>query len=175
MFCPTCGKDNAREQKYCASCGTNLETVAQALAGGDDNFFVKMDSGIDQFIARYSEHVFKSAPLDATDRKVGGSWRLLGKAIVTSFLDILLFFLMWNLLPLRFIILLISTPFRLLADRGGRGEDRRPNELGSRPRAELEIPVPAELAAAPPAVPSVTENTTKNLVGQRRGRHTRSE
>src|SRR4051812_8854624 len=102
MFCPTCGKDNSLELKYCASCGTNLEAVWQALSGGEEAFFTKMDTGIDQLVARYSEHVFRNAPQSAAERRVSGSWKLLGQAVITSFLDILLFFLMWNLLPLRF-------------------------------------------------------------------------
>jgi uncharacterized membrane protein YvbJ len=31
MFCPKCGRDNLNEQKFCASCGTNLEAVSQML------------------------------------------------------------------------------------------------------------------------------------------------
>jgi hypothetical protein len=118
MFCPTCGKDNSQELKFCASCGTNLEAVSQALTGVEEDFFSKMDSGMDYFIARYAEHVFKDAPHNLADRSVKKSWIVLGQAVVTSLVDMLLFTLMWNLLPLRFIILLISTPFRLLAKRG---------------------------------------------------------
>ena len=130
MFCPTCGKDNALELKFCASCGTNLEAVSQALSGREEDFFTKMDTGIDQLVARYSEHVFRNAPQAATERKVSRSWQLLGQAVVTSFLDILLFFLMWNVLPLRFVILLVSTPFRLLAQRNeGERRQRAPGLL----------------------------------------------
>ena len=160
MFCPHCGKDNSLEQKYCASCGTNLEAVSQALAGREQDFFTKMDAGMDFFIARYSEHVFTSASSAAADRTVSRSWKLLGQAVVTTFVDILLFTLMWNLLPLRFLILCISTPFRLLAERGADpagqltpGETYRPPEL---------TPARSELWLGD-AQPSVTENTTKHL------------
>jgi hypothetical protein len=161
MFCPTCGKDNSHELKFCASCGTNLEIVSQALAGREDDFFTKMDSGMDYLIARYSEHVFKDAPLAASERKVSRSWQLLGQAALTSIIDIFLFTLMWNLLPLRFCILVISTPFRLMGERNEATtqlpqpavEEYRPPEL-----AQSE----AQLWLADP-VPSVTENTTKNL------------
>ena len=161
MFCPNCGKDNSLEQKYCASCGTNLEAVSQALAGRDEDFFTKMDAGMDFFIARYSEHVFKSAPQGATDRKVSRSWKLLGQAVVTTFVDILLFSLMWNLLPLRFLILCISTPFRLLAERGtnlrrlpNRAEAYKPPEVAPAAQSGLWLR---------DANPSVTENTTRHL------------
>src|SRR3982750_3240592 len=117
MFCPTCGKDNPKELRFCASCGTNLEAVSQALTGREDDFFTKMDTGIDQLVARYAERVFHNAPQAASERKVSKSWELLGQAVLTSIVDILLFTLMWSLLPLRFMILVISTPFRLLSER----------------------------------------------------------
>ena len=115
MFCPNCGKDNSLELKYCASCGTNLAAVSQALTGREEDFFTKMDTGIDYFVARYTEHVFRDAPQGVSEHKVAKSWRLLGQAVVTTFVDLLLFTLMWNILPLRFLILCVSTPFRLLA------------------------------------------------------------
>ena len=68
MFCPTCGKDNSQELKFCASCGTNLEAVSQALTGVEEDFFSKMDSGMDYFIARYAEHVFKDAYSTANEK-----------------------------------------------------------------------------------------------------------
>jgi len=47
LFCPTCGRDNSVGRKFCASCGTNLEAVSQALSASDDDFFTKIDSGLD--------------------------------------------------------------------------------------------------------------------------------
>jgi len=117
MYCPTCGKRNGPELKFCAACGTNLAAVSQALTGREEDFFTKMDAGIDQLVGRYTEHVFRDAPQYANDRKVSSSWRLLGQAVLTTLLDLLLFVLMWNLLPLRFMILVISTPFRLMNER----------------------------------------------------------
>lgn len=34
MFCPRCAAQNLDDAKFCRTCGTNLETVALALAGG---------------------------------------------------------------------------------------------------------------------------------------------
>lgn len=31
MFCPNCGSNNSTEQKFCRSCGINLEQTAQSL------------------------------------------------------------------------------------------------------------------------------------------------
>lgn len=161
MFCPTCGKDNSHELKFCASCGTNLEVVSQALTGREDDFFTKMDSGIDQLIARYSEHVFRNAPLAANGRKVGKSWQLLGQAVLTSIVDLILFTLMWNLLPLRFCLLVISTPFRLLSERNENPERTlQPTTDAYKPPELTQPAAPLWLADS---APSVTENTTKNL------------
>ena len=118
MFCPTCGRDNPRERKYCASCGTNLEAVSQALLGSQDDFFTKIDSGLDHFLARYAEHVFKNAPANAAEQRLAKSWQVLGQSVLTSIVDLLLFALMWNVMPLRFLLLVISTPVRLITQRG---------------------------------------------------------
>jgi zinc-ribbon domain len=160
MFCPNCGRDNSRETKFCASCGTNLEVVSQALSGVRDDFFTKTDAALDQLIARYAEHVFKDAPSKINDRKVSSSWKILGQGAVTSFVDMILFSLMWNILPLRFLILLISTPIKLLTQRskrqlgakGGPEEDRKHNLV--EPVSNKRLPGPFL---------SVSEHTTQNL------------
>ena len=159
MFCPTCGKDNSQDLKFCASCGTNLEAVSQALTGVEEDFFSKMDSGIDYFIARYAEHVFKDAPHGLADRSVEKSWKVLGQAVVTSLVDMLLFTLMWNLLPIRFMILIISTPFRLLARRN---RETQHQTLAPAYRAPELAEGRSSLWLDQPGL-SVTENTTKHL------------
>ena len=158
MFCPTCGRDNSVGRKFCASCGTNLEAVSQALAGGDEDFFTKIDTALDNFFARYAEHVFKNAPSHAAEQRVGRSWQVLGQSVVTSFVDALLFFLMWNLIPLRFLMLLISTPVRLVS---GRGKGRK----GALPAGVdvHELPEAAPQQWLPGSVGSVTEHTTMIL------------
>lgn len=162
MFCPACGRENnTAERKFCASCGINLEAVSQALSRSEEDFFTRIDTGFDQFIARYSERVFKNPPSDAHDRRVGKSWRVLGQGVLTSFVDLLLFILMWNFLPLRFLILLFSTPFRLLSERS---KEQRSStaELESKKVAELTAPTPRQWL--PDSVASVTEYTTAILV-----------
>jgi hypothetical protein len=160
MFCPTCGRDNSREKKFCASCGTNLEAVSQALTGTRDDFFTKTDAALDQLIARYSEHIFKRTPANLNDRSVGNSWKLLGQGALTTFVDMLLFTLMWNILPLRFLILLVSTPFRLLSQRNNQQPNTTAELQEGAPRGLPEPPVNRWL---PEPVPSVSEHTTRNL------------
>ena len=148
------------ELKFCASCGTNLEAVSLALTGKEEDFFTKMDSGIDQFVARYTEHVFRTAPQGLSEHKVAKSWTLLGQAVVTTFVDILLFTLMWNILPLRFLILCISTPFRLLSERGSAQAAQPLVGEGYQPPALEAARTGMWLGHS---APSVTENTTKHL------------
>ena len=162
MFCPTCGRDNPRERKYCASCGTNLAAVFQALSGSQDDFFTRIDSGLDHFLARYAEHVFKSAPANAAEQRVGKSWQVLGQSVLTSIVSLLLFILMWNVIPLRFLLLVISTPVRLISQRG-QSQKRTPAGDGRLP--ELTDAGPQQWIAG--SIGSVTEHTTAILADER--------
>jgi hypothetical protein len=163
MFCPTCGRDNSLERKFCASCGTNLAAVSQALSGSQDDFFTKMDSGLDHFLGRYAEHVFKSAPANAAEQRIGKSWQVLGQSVLTSVVDLLLFTLMWNVIPLRFLLLVISTPIRLVTQRGRprkgslAGETRAPAFSETEPHQWL-----------PEPIESVTDHTTAILADSKR-------
>jgi len=158
MFCPTCGRDNSFERKFCASCGTNLEAISQALSGSDDDFFTKIDAALDHFLARYSEHIFKNAPANAAEQRIGKSWQVLGQSIVTSFVDFLLFTLMWNIIPLRFVLLLISTPIRLVS---GQSKNKRSVMPGGQRLLDLPEPVPHQWL--PDSIDSVTAHTTMIL------------
>lgn len=158
MFCPTCGRDNSLERKFCASCGTNLVAVSQALSGSEDDFFTKIDSGLDQFLARYSEHVFKNAPVHAAEQRIARSWQILGQSVLTSIMDLLLFALMWNVIPLRFLLLLISTPVRLITQRGKPA--KRPIAADAR---VADLPESGPQHWLPGSIGSVTEHTTAIL------------
>src|SRR2546423_1812276 len=155
MFCPTCGRDNSVERKYCASCGTNLEAVSQALSGSEDDFFTKIDAGLDHFLAKYAEHVFKNAPANAAEQRIAKSWQVLGQSVLTSIVDLLLFSLMWNIIPLRFLLLLISTPVRLVTQRGQPPKRTVP---GGRRVSDLPEAAPQQWLHGP--IESVTEHTT---------------
>ena len=160
MFCPKCGRDNLNEQRFCASCGTNLEAVSQMLSGTGADFFTRIDTGLDQFIAKYAEHVFTDAPSKATDRSVSNSWKLLGRGVLTSFIDLFLSLVIWNVFTVRFNILLFSTPFRLLSERSSRLKNSKP---GIDADAPLRLPEPLENEWISGAVPSVSEHTTERL------------
>ena len=163
MFCPTCGRDNSLERKFCASCGTNLVAVSQALSGSQDDFFTKMDAGLDHFLGKYAEHVFRNAPANAAEQRIGKSWQVLGQSVLTSIVDLLLFTLMWNILPLRFLLLVISTPIRLITQRG------RPRKRSIGGEVKMpEFPEPGPQQWLVGSMESVTEHTTAMLVDKER-------
>lgn len=166
MFCPTCGRDNAVGRKFCATCGTNLDLVSQALSGGDDDFFTKIDTGLDHFLARYAEHVFKNAPANAAEQRISKSWQVLGQTALTSIVDLLLFTLMWNIIPLRFLLLVISTPIRLVAQRGKPRKPSLPDVSKASELPETE-PQPRWLAGH---MDSVTDHTTAILANSERNK-----
>lgn len=158
MFCPTCGRDNLTSRKFCASCGTNLEAVSQALSGRDDDFFTKIDAGLDHFLGRYAEHVFKNAPANAAEQRIAKSWQVLGQSVLATIVDLLLFTLMWNVIPLRFLLLVISTPVRLITQRG-RARER--TIAGATKVPDLPEAAPQQWLAG--SMDSVTEHTTAIL------------
>ncbi|MBO0725603.1 MAG: zinc ribbon domain-containing protein [Blastocatellia bacterium] len=160
MFCPTCGKENALGRKFCVTCGTNLEAVSQALSGSKTDFFTRTDAALDILVAKYAEHVFKDAPANVTDATVGKSWKLLGQGVLTSLMDMILFSLMWNIFPLRFLILLISSPFRLLYERSNR---QKITKTGIEEHMSLEPTATATNEMLPKSVASVSEHITERL------------
>jgi len=176
MFCPTCGRENGGTRKFCIFCGTNLEAVSQALSGNKVSFLTRIDLGLDQLTAKYAEHVFDDAPGQAVDRSVANSWKILGKGITTSFVDLFLSIVMWNVFALRFDVLIVSTPFRLLSERS----KRRKLKQAVLSEEILEQSLPHQLAENQPPkwlpgqVASVTEFTTERLHEYRPVTQTRS-
>jgi len=160
MFCPTCGKENALGRRFCVACGTNLEAVSQALSGSKTDFFTRTDAALDQLIAKYAEHVFKDAPTNTANTTIGKSWKILGQGVLTSLMDMILFTLMWNVFPLRFLILLISSPIRLLYERSNR---QKITKAEIEEKTGFKLPPPATNELLDESMASVTEHTTERL------------
>lgn len=158
MFCPTCGKENAIGRKFCVSCGTNLEAVSQALTRSQTDIFTRTDLALDQFIGRYAEHLFKDAGDESEKPSLARSWKILGQGTLTTLWDIIIASLMWNVIPFRFLILLITSPFRLLHERS-----EKEKEKAYVPPAIAEAPGPALLGGARETPASVSEQTTEHL------------
>src|SRR5436190_21986739 len=109
MFCPSCGKDNPVECKFCAACGFNLEVITRALYTNSVGLYPRFDTALNQLIARYAERVFKNAPTTALSQNLFDSWKVLGEGILTASVDFALFWLMlFVIFPLRLLTLFIS-------------------------------------------------------------------
>ena len=160
MFCPTCGKENTIERKFCVSCGTNLEAVSHALTRSETDLFTRTDLALDQFIGRYAEHLFKDAGDERTRPSVSRSWKILGQGVLTTFWDFLIASLMWNVLPFRFLILIITSPFRLLHERSERQKTIE-GELVEGQQQQLPPVQPGDFLSEQPS--SVSEHTTERL------------
>jgi hypothetical protein len=160
MYCPNCGRDDSHKNKFCPSCGTNLKAIMEALTDDAAGTFGRIDKSLDEFVGRYAEHVFKDAPAKALDRRIRNSWELLIKGALTSLFDLALFTIMTALLPIRFLILLVYTPVRLLAERN---RDRSGAAAELEGRNSLHLPNPQPRAWLPNPVASITEHTTVSL------------
>ncbi len=148
MFCPTCGREESHERKFCTACGTNLERVTQALSPQIDGILTRADKNFDQWMARYAGMFFSSATNKAADWRIGNSWQVLGQSLLALLANFLLFWVMlFAAVPLRLIVLFFSTPFRLLSER---------NDKSAHATAELTVPTWSNDTV----IPSVTDHAT---------------
>jgi len=162
MFCPACGKDNFEGVKFCASCGTNLEVVSRALYSSSTGLFTRAENALNQVVTRYSERVFRNAPANALSRKLSDSWKFLGQGLITAAVDFLLFWVMlFAVFPLKLVTLLLSSPVRLLLERGS-----RPKQVPALPSAR-KVSTSAQLVAPDEwenrDMVSAVEHTTEHL------------
>jgi hypothetical protein len=83
---------------------------------------------------------------------------------MTSFVDLFLSVFLWNFFMLRFQILWISTPFRLLSERSKRLKGLKSGVDTGKP---LSLPEPVSDQWIPGEIPSVSEHTTELLADSR--------
>lgn len=161
MFCPNCGRDDSHAYKFCPTCGTNLDVVTIALSTGEDSVFTRFNKHLDRSVARYADHFFENVATTAREGKVGSSWRLLGKGVLTFFIDLALLPLMFFFLPIRFLMLLLYTPAGLLQERTDRKRSSAPAIDVTSESSKRGLPEPGRWRVG--SVGSVTENTTVHL------------
>lgn len=161
MFCPKCGRDDSHGYKFCPSCGTNLDVVNIALSTGEDSLFTRVNKHLDRSVARYADHLFESATPTAREGRVGSSWRLAGKGLLTFLIDLALLPLMFFFLPVRLLMLLLYTPLGLLQERSERKRSGAPAVGGAIESSKRGLPEAGGWLVG--SVGSVTENTTVHL------------
>ncbi len=161
MFCPICGREDSQERKFCPACGANLERVTKALSPSADGLLVRADRAFDRLIGRYAGLFFSEAPAKALDRRVSHSWEIWGQSFLSVLVNFVLFWAMlFAALPLRLIVLLLSSPFRLLSERS-KQKGNVPVAQTERRNPEARPPLPEQWLID--RVPSVAEPTTMNL------------
>jgi hypothetical protein len=161
MFCPKCGRDDSHRYKFCPACGTNLDVVTIALSTGEDSLFTRVNKHLDRSVARYADHFFESATTTAREGQVGSSWRLVGKGVLTFFIDLALLPVMFFFLPVRLLMLLLYTPLGLLQERGERKRRSVSAVDGASESSKRGLPEAGGWRVG--SVGSVTENTTVHL------------
>lgn len=161
MFCPNCGRDDSLRQKYCPACGTNLDVVTLALSTSDDSLFTRVNKHLDRSIERYADHFFESVPTTAREGRVGNSWRLVGKGLLTFFIDLALLPVMFFFLPVRLLILLLYTPLGLLQERSEQKRSGVPAVDRMIESSQQGLPEAGSWRVG--SIGSVTETTTAHL------------
>ena len=161
MFCPKCGRDDSHGYKFCPACGTNLDVVTIALSTGEDSLFTRVNKHLDRSVARYADHLFESATTTAREGRVGSSWRLVGKGMLTFLIDLALLPVMFFFLPVRLLMLLLYTPLGLLQERSERKRSGVTTVGGASEPSKRGLPEAGGWRAG--SVGSVTENTTVHL------------
>ena len=161
MFCPKCGRDDSHRYKFCPACGTNLDVVTIALSTGEDSVFTRVNKHLDRSVARYADHFFESATTTAREGRVGSSWRLAGKGVLTFLIDLALLPVMFFFLPVRLLMLLLYTPLGLLQERSERKRRSLPAAAVASESSKRGLPEAEGWRGG--SVGSVTENTTVHL------------
>ena len=161
MFCPTCGREDSNERKFCPSCGTNLERVSKAISPSAEGRLTRIDRFLDKLIARYARQFFKDAAAKALDRRVGHSWQIFGQGMLTFLVNLILLPVMFWVFPVRFLILLFATPVRLFSERGKR---QRYVTTGQEEKRTPELRAPLPERWLTDSVFRVTETTTEHLI-----------
>ena len=161
MFCPKCGRDDSPRHKFCPTCGTNLDVVTIALTNGEDSIFTRVNKHLDRSVARYADHFFESATTTGREGRIGSSWRLMGKGLLTFLLDLALLPVMFFFLPIRLLLLLLYTPLGLLQERSERKRGGVPGLDEASESSMRGLPEAGGWRGG--SVGSVTENTTMHL------------
>jgi hypothetical protein len=161
MHCPTCGKETPTDQKFCRSCGMNLEIVGQLVAGhsSSDNAKLRRVNADKAGLALLVKWL---------------SWGLLMFGVGMVLLFISKSFALGPMMRLvSFLVVMLGTGLSMYGILGGMragisagGSAPSPNKL---PPAKDTKSLPEERIHVP--LPSVTERTTQ-LIAQPDVRHT---
>lgn len=163
MHCPSCGAETSLEQRFCRSCGMDLETVSKLVAAHSSLETLKLEKSLTEKAAQ--KRMYKSL-------KWGMICFLLGMAALATTKTLTLD-KTFNLAPLLLLFLGMGimlygvlSGMRDLASKSSKVVDRDRNGELHEAEATKELPP----ARVPVSVPSITERTTQLIakdVGKR--------
>ena len=163
MHCPTCGAETTLEQRFCRSCGMDLETVSKLVAAHSSPETLKLEKSLSEKANR--QRMYQSF-------KWGMACFILGMATLAA-TKTLGFDKTFNLVPLLLLFVGMSIMFYggvLLPMRDRVSNSSRLPGLGSTselPETETTKELPA--ARVPVPVASVTERTTQLIATEKVG------
>jgi len=159
MHCPTCGTDTTPDQRFCRSCGMDLETVSKLVAAHSSPETLKVEKSVTE--KAIGKRMYLSF-------KWGMICFLLGMATL-AIVKTLGFDKTFNLGPLLLLFLGmgimvfgILSSLRDLASKSTKVLDR--DRTGELPEAEVTKALPP--AGVPVPVASITERTTQLIPTQ---------
>jgi hypothetical protein len=152
MYCPNCGKQNSSEQSFCRACGLRLQAISQALAR---ELSPGEAADVDQLQPSPGSRKLGSQPLllaGFLTMMFGVIVGVLGKKMLStewvSSVGALIAILGMSLMGYAAITLMAP-----LSRKSAK----------SKPASPADLTTDRQLAAPPASVPSVTENTTREL------------
>jgi zinc-ribbon domain len=153
MYCPSCGKENSAEQKFCRSCGLSLEKAVQSLV--EQLPALELDKNVRERQERVDRLINIVAGTGASIIAVGVLWGIIYKLIIVKgavisglfFLAIIVGAILFGLLSIY------SESLRKAA--GKRQLQPPPTKVSD----TAELPPSSQMEP----VPSVTERTTELL------------
>jgi hypothetical protein len=151
VYCPNCSAEAPTEQKFCRSCGLELEAVAGLISGQN---IAKPPTPKQTFSGRERAMLIWGMILSLAALAAGSSLKILWNEQIQVAGDFTPYLLPMTLLLLFLGVGLMCYPYlRVMAPRA------RPGQPLS-PRSERTTDLTPEL---PPEKPSITEQTTKFL------------
>lgn len=153
MYCPNCSTEASTGQKFCRSCGMELQAVAELISGQSD--VAKPERPKGEFLnERQRAMLILGMIMTLGAVAVGSSLKILGKEHIQVAGDFTPYLMVIMLLTLFFGIGLMCYPLLQMMS----GSARSRNAI---PKSEPTIKLKPE--ALPEHTPSVTEQTTEFL------------
>lgn len=162
MFCPSCGEKNSTDQRFCRSCGLNLEPAAQSLIEQMGSGYIGNPTDREQMLESFGKFAFGGFLVVLSLGAIGILYVILDWMVLSGRQPlmglVLMSFIVFAILSLAYVILRENlNEKRTSVKRAAPEELQSPAVTGRLLHENQFEPVPA-----------VTENTTDLLPTHRR-------